>query len=232
MDNFLTLGDIRNNIHDFFDYYNNHRYHKSTQIDAILLNKETNMKTKTIVGLTVICLVITGSVTTIFTDKNDLNGAGMLQANAQSFNEKKIVQIGIVVNDVKKYAKNYAAFFGVEIPKVIISETEDKAKTQYHGQPTMARVRQAFFHFENISIELLEPVGGPSTWREFLDNNGEGIHHIAFEIKGMDERISEMQEKGIDLIQQGRWTDYSGGRYAYFDSNAKLAMILELLENF
>jgi 4-hydroxyphenylpyruvate dioxygenase-like putative hemolysin len=120
----------------------------------------------------------------------------------------------------------------VEVPKVIISETEDKAKTRYHGQPTKARVKQAFFHFDNISLEVLEPVGGPSTWKEFLDSNGEGVHHIAFEIKSMDDRIAEMQGRDVTLIQQGRWTDYSGGRYAYFDSNAQLAVILELLENF
>ncbi|MBN1996368.1 VOC family protein [candidate division KSB1 bacterium] len=155
-----------------------------------------------------------------------------MQSDIISFNGTKIVQIGIVVRDVEKYTKSYADFFGVETPKIIISETEDKAKTHYFGQPTKARVKQAFFQFDNITIELLEPVGTPSTWKDFLDKNGEGVHHIAFEVKGMDERITEMQARGTSLIQEGRWTDYSGGRYAYFDSEAQLAVITELLENF
>ena len=155
-----------------------------------------------------------------------------MQNNARPFDGTKIVQIGIVVRDVEKYAKSYAEFFGVEVPDVIISEPEDTAKTCYHGRPTKARVKQVFFNFDNISIELLEPLGGPSTWKEFLDSNGEGVHHIAFEIKGMDEQIARMQDRGVNLIQQGRWTDGSGGRYAYFDSSDKLAVILELLENF
>ncbi len=154
------------------------------------------------------------------------------ESDAMPFKATKIVQIGIVVRDVEKYAKSYAEFFGVPVPEVIISETEDKARTQYHGQPTKARVKQAFFHFDNIVIELLEPVGAPSTWQEFLDRNGEGVHHIACEIKDMDAHTASMRERGVDVVQQGRWTTYTGGRYAYFDSNAQLAVMLELLENF
>ena len=189
-----------------------------------------NVRTLTVLALT--GLIFAGCASTDTADKSNLKGARIEPNIAKPFEGTKIVQIAIVVRDVEKYAKNYAEFFGVEVPEIIISETEDKAKTRYHGRPTKARVKQAFFHFDNISLELLEPVGSPSTWKEFLDSNGEGVHHIAFEIKDMDDQIAEMQDRGVILIQQGRWTDYSGGRYAYFDSNAQLAVILELLENF
>ena len=150
----------------------------------------------------------------------------------KSFEGNKLVQIGIVVGDVEKYAKRYAEFFGVEEPEIIWSEAEETAKTLYHGKGTKGRVKQAFFEFDNICIELLEPVGGPSTWQEFLERHGEGVHHIAFEVKGMDGHIAEMEERGAGLIQQGRWTGGSGGRYAYFESEGQLGVILELLENF
>ena len=190
------------------------------------------MKTKTLSVLILLGLFVSGYVTTYTANENDLKDSAMKQNEAIPFNGKKIVQIGIIVHDVEKYAKSYAEFFGVEVPQIIISETEDKAKTRYNGQSTKARVKQAFFYFDNISIELLEPVGEPSTWKDYLDSHGEGVHHIAFEVKDMDDRIMEMQDRGANLIQQGQWTSYSGGRYAYFDSNDQLAVILELLENF
>jgi methylmalonyl-CoA/ethylmalonyl-CoA epimerase len=193
---------------------------------------ERKMKVKTLTALVLIGLFITGCASTDTAEKSDFTGARIERSNAKPFDGTKIVQIAIVVRDVEKYAKSYAEFFGVEVPEIIISETEDKAKTRYHGRPTKARVKQAFFRFDNTRIELLEPVGGPSTWKDFLDSNGEGVHHIAFEVKGMDDRIVEMRDRGINLIQQGRWTTYTGGRYAYFDSNERLAVILELLENF
>ncbi len=108
------------------------------------------MKVKTLIVLTLIGLFITGCASTDTADKNDLKGAGIKRSNARPFNGTKIVQIGIVVRDVEKYAKSCADFFGVEVPRVIISETEDKAKTRYYSRPTKARVKQAFFHFDNM----------------------------------------------------------------------------------
>ncbi|OGD24120.1 MAG: hypothetical protein A2Y69_08870 [Candidatus Aminicenantes bacterium RBG_13_59_9] len=46
---------------------------------------------------------------------------------------------------------------------------------------------------KNITLELIEPDRNPSTWREFLDAKGEGIHHVAFEIKGMDEKTALLE---------------------------------------
>jgi methylmalonyl-CoA/ethylmalonyl-CoA epimerase len=188
------------------------------------------MKIKILMVLTLISLFINGCASTA--DNMDLKGAKMMANSPNLFGKTKVVQIGVVVRDVEKSAKNYAEFFGVEVPKIIISETEDKAKTRYYGKPTKARVRQAFFNFDNISLELLEPVDGPSTWKDFLDSKGEGLHHIAFEVKDMDDKIAQMKDRGMPLSQQGGWTGGSGGRYAYFESEKKLAMILELLENF
>ena len=89
-----------------------------------------------------------------------------------------------------------------------------------------------FFELDNLSLELLEPVGGPSVWQEVLDEKGECVHHIAFRVKGMDEHIVNIEKKGMPLTQLGRWTEGSGGCYAYFDSEEELGVILELLENY
>jgi 4-hydroxyphenylpyruvate dioxygenase-like putative hemolysin len=79
-----------------------------------------------------------------------------------------------------------------------------------------------------VDLELIEPVGKPSTWHDQLDERGEGLHHIAFEIGGMSDRIAYLGARGLPLVQRG---EYPGGRYAYLDGNAQLGAILELLEN-
>jgi hypothetical protein len=45
----------------------------------------------------------------------------------------------------------------------------------------------------SLELELLEPDHHPSTWRESLDKNGEGPHHIAFVVEGMNEKIAMLQ---------------------------------------
>jgi archaellum component FlaG (FlaF/FlaG flagellin family) len=80
-----------------------------------------------------------------------------------------------------------------------------------------------------VSLELIEPIGGPSTWREFLDEKGEGVHHIAFFVKDTGEAVRFLDGVDISVVQQG---DYTGGRYTYMDSASALGVALELLENF
>ncbi|NPV83151.1 MAG: VOC family protein [Candidatus Aminicenantes bacterium] len=141
----------------------------------------------------------------------------------------QVVQVGIVVKDIEKASRAYAEIFGLDVPQWFLTDTVDKAHTEFRGKPSEARAKLAFFQLKNITIELIEPVGGPSTWREFLDQHGEGVHHLAFEVNGMDEKLKLLAGHGIPLIQKG---DYEGGRYAYVDGTGSLAVILELLENF
>jgi methylmalonyl-CoA/ethylmalonyl-CoA epimerase len=139
-----------------------------------------------------------------------------------------ICQVGLVVRDIEKTAKAYADVFGMDVPKARITDTEEISHTKYRGKSTPARAKLAFFQMGNVSLELIEPVDGPSTWREFLDEHGEGVHHIAFRIKGMDRVLAYLEGKGISAVQRG---DYTGGRYAYVDSAPSLGVILELLES-
>jgi catechol 2,3-dioxygenase-like lactoylglutathione lyase family enzyme len=145
------------------------------------------------------------------------------------FGQGAIVQIGVVVKDIEKASAAYADLLGVAVPKWSWTDTADKAHTQFKGKPSPARAKLAFIELKNITLELIEPDTNPSTWREFLDTKGEGVHHIAFEIKGMDDKTALLAKKGMSLLQKG---DYEGGRYAYIDGAAKLGLILELLENF
>ncbi len=140
-----------------------------------------------------------------------------------------VTQIGIVIRDIEKTARAYAEVFGVPVPSVQITDGLDKAHTRFMGEPTEARAKLAFINFGQVTIELIEPIGAPSTWQEFLDEHGEGVHHIAFVVKGMDDHIATLTTHGVPLVQKG---DYTGGRYAYLDGAPRLAVLIELLENF
>ena len=137
-------------------------------------------------------------------------------------------QIGILCHDIEKTAKAYSEFLGM--PYTLGSSARPEiAKTEYLGKPTRAGCRQAFFKVgEAIEIELIEPDHEPSTWRQDLDDRGEGVHHIAFWVKGTDEMIMTLEGQGMKLLQKGGWP---GGRYAYMDARPQLKVVLELLEH-
>jgi len=140
-----------------------------------------------------------------------------------------VCQVGLIVRDIEKSAEAYSQVFGMPKPPVIITDKPEIAKTEYRGEPTNAQAKLAFFQMGQVALELIEPIGGPSTWKDFLDEKGEGVHHIAFTIQGTGEVVAYLEEKGINVIQQGH---YTGGMYTYVDSESALGVILELLENF
>jgi methylmalonyl-CoA/ethylmalonyl-CoA epimerase len=147
-----------------------------------------------------------------------------------AFNKDTVCQVGMVVRDVEKTSRAYAELFGVPVPPWFMTDEVDRAHTTLRGKRSPAKAKLAFFQLgPNMSLELIEPVGGPSTWQEFLDTKGEGVHHVAFQVKGMDDQIGALEKKGMSLVQTG---DYTGGRYAYVDGAATFKMMFELLENF
>src|SRR5690606_41378415 len=62
--------------------------------------------------------------------------------------------------------------------------------------------------------------------QECLETRGEGIHHNAFQVDGMDKHITLLESKGARLQPRG---DFTGGSYAYIDAQKQLGLILELL---
>ena len=88
-----------------------------------------------------------------------------------------------------------------------------------------------FFETPSVQIELIQPDDTPSVWRQFLNEKGEGLHHIAFRVKSADEAIKAMEGKGYPVMQRGLYGDASG-QFAYMDTQGDLKIILELLENF
>lgn len=156
----------------------------------------------------------------------------MPQVDLNFFGGKKPVQIGLVVDNIEQSARAYSAYFGLEQPVIHMTETMEQAKTLYRGKPTPARAKLAFIPFGDITMELIEPVDGPSTWRDFLEAHGPGVHHIAFEVKDIDRQVELMEQKGAKLVQCGQWTTGRGGRYAYLDSMSQLSVTIELLECF
>lgn len=137
-------------------------------------------------------------------------------------------QIAIVTSDIEAKARAWAELLGVPVPQIRETAPESETQIRYRGQPTPARAKLAFFQLGSISLELIEPIDRPSTWGDQLDQHGDSLHHIAFRIEGMKDKLAILDDLGIPLVQKG---EYRGGRYAYVDGTGVLGATLELLEH-
>ncbi len=72
----------------------------------------------------------------------------------------------------------------------------------YEGTEIVAdqKVRVGFFRVGDVRLELLEPTDPTSTIASFLDKKGEGLHHVAYTVAGLEDRIAELKEAGLRMI--------------------------------
>jgi hypothetical protein len=148
---------------------------------------------------------------------------------AKLLNNHTVVQIGMLTDNIEKATAAWADFLGVDMPGISITDEYPVTKTNYRGNPSPARCKQSFFDLgKQVRLELIEPDHEPSYWRECLDKNGPGFHHIAFFVEGMAQTSLMFEAEGMPLTMKGEW---KGGRYAYHDASDKLNMVLELLED-
>ena len=115
-----------------------------------------------------------------------------------------LVQIGFIVRDIEKTKQEFARFFDVPVPPTVNSGEYAVTKAEYRGEPApKAQCQMTFFYFGDLQMELIQPNEEPSAWREYLEEHGEGIHHLAFQVNGMQVNIENCEEWGMKLVQKG-----------------------------
>jgi methylmalonyl-CoA/ethylmalonyl-CoA epimerase len=145
----------------------------------------------------------------------------------QAIGERGVAHVGIVVRDIEASRAAWAAILGQPEPEIIVTDAVDVARTEFRGASSPARAKLAFFHVGEFAIELIEPIGEPSSWAEQLNHHDESLHHLAFRIQGMNDHLATAGDHGLRLVQRG---EYAGGRYAYLEG-PRFGGIVELLED-
>jgi methylmalonyl-CoA/ethylmalonyl-CoA epimerase len=134
-------------------------------------------------------------------------------------------QVGIVVQSIDETIKYYEKVFGFgpfEIREV------DYPNATYYGELAGYRGKRAFFNLGPIQIELIELRDGKTIHEAFLREKGEGLHHIAFEVKSLEEGRKKAEEAGLKVIQSFSRPDGSG--FAYLDSDRIGGVLFELIQ--
>ena len=101
---------------------------------------------------------------------------------------KKVEHIGIAVKNLESANKLFSKLFGMKSYKSENVEREG--------------VTTSFFQIGDTKIELLEATNPESPIAKFIDKEGEGIHHIAFEVDDVKLEISRLEKDGFTLINK------------------------------
>ncbi|MDT8441562.1 MAG: methylmalonyl-CoA epimerase [Desulfuromonadales bacterium] len=129
---------------------------------------------------------------------------------------KKISHIGIAVTSIDDVAPFYRDVLGLE----------------YEGDEVVAeqKVRVAFFAVGESRIELLEPTEADSPVARFLEKNGPGIHHLAYEVDELAARLATLKSQGVRLVDETPRNGAHQTRIAFLHPKASGGVLTELCE--
>lgn len=104
---------------------------------------------------------------------------------------KAIERVAIAVRDLDRARKFFQEVFGARFEPI-----EDVKDMKFRYQP---------FTLAGSKMELLCPYDPSSVIARFLENRGEGVHHVTFEVEDVDAAIAELESKGVSIAYRHRY---------------------------
>lgn len=145
---------------------------------------------------------------------------------------KKLLQIGIIVENAEETAKRYETDYGMGPWKFGRVSTDNMPGLTVNGKPEFIDFKVAFCHCFGLEIELVEPIS-ESVYSEWLKEHGPGLHHIA--VITRDPFLDVIQEhKKLTGKDPWIWAKDTGapeGRnleFAYLDLVKELGLFVEI----
>lgn len=107
---------------------------------------------------------------------------------------------------------------------------------RYEGEQEVAeqRVRVAFYAVgpagREVRLELLEPTSGDSPIAKFIEKKGEGLHHVAYTVSGIESRLEALRAGEVRLIDESPRAGAHGAKIAFLHPKASNGVLTELCE--
>jgi methylmalonyl-CoA/ethylmalonyl-CoA epimerase len=126
----------------------------------------------------------------------------------------KLEHIGIAVKNLESANKLFGTLIGRNHYKIEEVESEG--------------VRTSFFEIGGVKIELLEATRPDSPIAKFIEKKGEGIHHLAFEVKDIQQSIDNYQKDGFQLINTEPKKGADNKMIAFLHPKSTQGVLIEL----
>jgi methylmalonyl-CoA epimerase len=126
----------------------------------------------------------------------------------------KIHHVGIAVKSVDEAAARFGVLLGL-------------AKGKRYVLPEFG-VCALFIPVGESNLELLEPLSHASTVSKFIENKGEGIHHICFEVDDIEAALDDFRSQGVRLIDEKPRPGAGGHLVAFVHPKDTHGVLVEL----
>ncbi len=129
---------------------------------------------------------------------------------------KKLEHIGIAVRNLEESNRLFARLLGTEPYKTETVEREG--------------VKTSFFKVGDIKIELLEATRPDSAIATFIEKRGEGIHHLAFDVDSVSDKIKEATAAGFKALSDKPMPGADNKLIAFLHPKSTNGVLVEVCE--
>jgi methylmalonyl-CoA/ethylmalonyl-CoA epimerase len=148
----------------------------------------------------------------------------------EAFAGRPIYQIAIVVRDFDAALARYSSLLDSGRWRTWTFGSHYHERTEYRGRPSEFTARLAL-NDQTPQLELIEPLEGASTYRDWLEQRGEGVHHLGIVVDSVPAAIEQAANAGYEVVQAGFGMGLErDGSWAYIDTSAALGVMLEAVE--
>lgn len=130
---------------------------------------------------------------------------------------KKVDQIGIVVQDADAVINSWSRLFGIGPWSYREMGGKDAKGRDF-------KVKLAFASLAGVQLELIEPVEGRIFHSAFLEEHGEGLHHLGFYVDDVDAEAANLVKQGATILNT------MPGRFAYLGTGGPGGVIFEVIK--
>ena len=143
-------------------------------------------------------------------------------------NSWKLHHVGVIVRDLDKAVEAFQLLGVGTIPPEWKVDNRIFPDLKAYGKPVDASfyLRERDFSIGSLEVHLLQQGEGESTQKDFLDERGEGIEHIAFAVDDFDKEVAKLVEKGFPVDLGGSGPDV---KWAHFDTRKVCNVVIELV---
>jgi methylmalonyl-CoA epimerase len=128
----------------------------------------------------------------------------------------RIDHIGVAVEDLDGAIELYRDSFGM--------------REQHRETIAAFDVEAVLLEVGDGHVELLKPLSGESGIGRFLERNGPGLHHVAYQTSDIDSALEQVKAAGLDLIDKEPRTGIRGSRVAFLHPKSTGGVLTELVE--
>ena len=134
---------------------------------------------------------------------------------------RAIRQIGLVTGDLDRFIQNMENLYHLRPDRTAFVPVGATKETCLR--------RLAFYEFEHIELEVVEPLRSHPAWHIFLDRHGDCLQHIQFNVEDLAAAIEHLEQQGVEMIERGHSITVPEVEYVFFDTVDRLGYVTEIV---